>query len=910
MEKFLYIMEKPSAGQAAIKALGAKEGVWNGEQFAIVNLRGHILEYGKPDQLAYENKKEIVGGFTKVDSIPWSVDYFDFDKMQPIHRKSRDGKIDDFPVKTLKIIQGYLKAGYKPVISSDHDESGEGDAVVHNVLKFLNYNGPMYREYHIDEAPNYLREAFASKKLVTRQDPTYVMAHARSVMDYMTMQGVRVATNKLLDAGYDAGRPIPFGRVQGYPIKKVGDQLNAIANYKPSSVFESRYKLDNITLICEGIDQFETLDKWDSQGLPSKSKVKEVKTQPGTIPPPKPLTYTEINELMVSQGYKLSDIESITQSMYENQVITYPRTPDTTIKPAQFDEFLSNKDLFIGLLGLPKAIFTHLEPRYGTHVHEQGSHGGLRPGVNIPGDLNELDTLYGKGAAEIYKLITNRALMMLLEDTEFVRHYYETVDTGDRVFKCEIRVITKQGVINPDDDTSDIVNVLPDLSKLAELYAHEVKSKAPKKPTTAWLLNDMKRNDIGTDATRPKIVKDLIGLTEAHPLKDGKVLDLSLVGQIAYEYVKDSWLASKDGTVYIYSLMKQVFAGKMTPEEAYSKFLTYLNDDLERMSNLPINFEKLKIPKIKQKDIVEGVFKGKTVRFNGVYGDHTFTPDERASLLNGESITIVVNGKFGKSALTGELGDIEFKDGRKGFGFKILDRKVDGRVYGEWKGRSINYKGSFLDHVFTEDENKRLLNGESIEFKATKDGRELDIIGTIVEELYEGKVIHKVSAKFKPNPNIVKGIWNGVEISFNKMFMGEAFTDSELKMLFDGQEVSVVREKNGAKQTISGSIIKDVYKGRDVYKFNPKFPKREGYITCVWNGKEMSYKGEFMKHVFTDNENDLLIQGKKIVFTGTTKTGKSMTVGGGLGINLYQGREYLTFIPDFDNSTKNDKKGF
>jgi DNA topoisomerase-3 len=67
---------------------------------------------------------------------------------------------------------------------------------------------------------------------------------------------------------------------------------------------------------------------------------------------------------------------------------------------------------------------------------------------------------------------------------------------------------------------------------------------------------------------------------------------------------------------------------------------------------------------------VTGMFEGKEVSFNAVWGKHTFTEDEIARLLAGETIKIDYTSKAGrKKTTTGKLGYKTFK-GKKYFGFQ------------------------------------------------------------------------------------------------------------------------------------------------------------------------------------------------------------------------------------------------
>ena len=49
MANYLIITEKPSAAQNFVKALGGKVGQFEGNNFNITNLRGHVMTLKEPE---------------------------------------------------------------------------------------------------------------------------------------------------------------------------------------------------------------------------------------------------------------------------------------------------------------------------------------------------------------------------------------------------------------------------------------------------------------------------------------------------------------------------------------------------------------------------------------------------------------------------------------------------------------------------------------------------------------------------------------------------------------------------------------------------------------------------------------------------------------------------------------------
>lgn len=887
-EKLIIITEKPSAAKAFSKALGGMSGVFNGDEYAIVSLFGHILKNPVPDETALPVYKKTVGKFANLGGIPWSAEWFDFNKKV---------LTDDSAARVLRDINGYIKNGYIPVIASDIDESGEGDLLVWEVLIHLNYNGVVYREYHLDETVKGIQKSITNKKVVDRNDPLFVMAFTRSNMDYLTQQLTRVATMTIQSKGYKLPAPVPMGRLKSVMLVIIGDQLKAIKEYKPSSVFESRYQLGTLMLTNKNVPQFKTKEEWSADGLPFESAVREVRQVPGRTIPPKALTLSQLAGAMAKKGMKSKAFLNTYQKMYEAGYMSYPRTEDNFVSPEQFNEMLPLVDTILGLLSLPSVAFTHRSPRP-SHVKTGGAHGALRPGLTVPNSLSELDQMFGAHASDIYKLTAERFLMMFLEDTEWVRHEYKTTDTPEP-FTGSIKIITKQGVIDPDEDTNDIAAQLPDLRNKAELYPHEVKSKKPHAVTSDWLFKQLAKVNVGTGATRVGTLSNMSGNSETLPIKESKTLDLTTMGWVGYHAANGTKIGSVDGTIYLTNLVKEVQKGKDV-SVAYQEFTNVIADDVEVLKNMSIDLDGLGIPKSTPKVTVSGTWNNKEVTFNRVYMSHEFTDSEVSTLLSGGEITIdVVKADGRPSKVSGKLAEMEYK-GHPFVGFKGVFVR-EGYVSGVWQGKEISIKGSFMDHVFTPDELQTLFDGGSVSITTHKGDQTYNVTGKLEVQTYNGNKYVGYKAVFPTREGYVSGVWKGKNISFKGSYMDHVFTEDEIQQLLNDETIYIITHKGDKEYKLHGKLEIQEYQGRKFIGFKGQFDNgdREGYVNGVWKGKHVSFKREFMKHVFTDAEVQSLLNGETITFTGISNSDKTMKVSGSLANQTYQGRKFVGFKADF-----------
>lgn len=891
-EKLVIITEKPSAAAAFAKALGGQSGIFQGNEYVVINLYGHTIRTGVPDEIALPEYKDAVGKFSNLSGIPWSYTWFDFNKKKP------NQDLGDTAVRVLRDISGYLNNGYIPVIASDIDETGEGDLIVREVLIYLNYHGKTYREYHVDETKKGIIKALSNLKVVDENDPLFKMAFARANMDYLTQQLTRVSTMTIQSMGYKLPSVVPMGRLKSVMLNIIGNQLIALKNYKPSSVFESRYKLEKLVLVGKDVPQFKTKDEWTADGLPFESSVKETKQVRGETIPPKAMTLSNLAGLMSKKGLKSKPFLAMYQKMYEAGYMSYPRTEDDFVSPEQFNEMLLIVDSILDILSLPKAVFTHRQPRP-THVKTGGSHGAIRPGLTLPKNLKELDDKFGAHASEIYQIASERFLMMFLENTEWVRHEYETTETPTP-FKGTIKIITKQGVVDPDENQDDVGTVLPDLSNKAQLYPHEVKSHKPHAITTEWLMNELKRVNVGTGATRVKHLADMAGNKPSYPIIEGKTLDLSDMGWIGYKAAQGTKIGSVEGTQYIMKLMNDIKTGKDIPT-AYQEFSDVIIHDVNVLKSQSIDLSDTNIEKASPKVITNGIWNGKSVSFNKVFMGHEFSDDELDTLLNNGEVIINVKDKSGKpTKVKGKLAEQEYK-GHKFIGYKG-EFMNNGYVSGTWNGRKVVIKGSYMDHKFTPEELNTLFNGSSVDVETHKDDKTYHLTGKLEVQEYQGRQFVGYKAVFPLKEGYVKGVWKAKTIAFKGSFMDHTFTDDEKTKLLNDEKIHVVTHKGDNTYEVDGKLEIQEYNGHKFVGFKAEFANspREGYVSGTWKGQQVQFKGTFMKHTFSESELTQLLAGQDISFEGTTSSGKNMTVSGCLSKQTYQGRNFVGFKADFN----------
>lgn len=822
MEKLLIIAEKPSAARNFQKALGGSSGMFEGDEYVIVNLFGHILGHETPEKQAYPQFCETVGAFGNLENLPWDYKWFDLNRKVP---KAAPGRDMNDVKNIIANIKGYLANGYIPVIASDIDAMGEGDLLVTEVLQHIGYKGKIYREYHVDETALGFTKALREKKDVTKRNDGFIKATTRSTLDFLTQQLVRAATVTIQAKGYKLPRPVPVGRLQSTIMAMVGDQIKALKEYKPSSVWESRYNLDDILILsAPDMPQFATKESWNSGNLPMQAMVKEVKSTPGRTAPPKALSLTALGKIMSGKGISAKKTMELAQKMYEDAVLTYPRTEDNFVTPEQFQESLKSLDNVIKLMGMDPGVFTHRQPRK-THVKEGGSHGALRPGVNLPNDVAELDGKYGTGSSTIYRVVTERFLMMFLEDTEWVRHDYETIGT-EPVFKGSIRVITRKGVTDPDEETDDVKTTLPDLNHMAKLYAHEVKSTAPQKPTEAWVLGQLIKLNVGTASTQLPTVSRMIGKDEKFPINPGTKstdpLVLTPIGVVGWQVAKGISLGTPECTRRYEDMIKTVVADTDTDraqDSCYKQFTQTLKNDIDAIYKMSFDFDALGFQKTAEKAV--GVWNGETVKIPVSHAGHKFTQAELDTLFSGDTLTFA-GEDFNKNPIqvSIKLAHMMYQ-GKPYVGFQDA-----AYYYGAFKGEEIKFKRTYMGYQFSDAECNTLLSGGELTFTGTmKDGTKQELKGRLEKQKTEsGTVFYGVKAEFPLKEGYIRGVFKKQNVTFKGSWSDHVFTKDEVDKLLTGETITITYTgKDGSQKTATGKLEWQIYQGRKFLGFKADF---------------------------------------------------------------------------------------
>jgi DNA topoisomerase-3 len=558
MSRCVIVAEKPSQAKNFARALGGRSGSFEGQGYEIVSLRGHLLELCEP--------ADQVEGPAAERLRPWSVDLLPWDHEPFAWKKRPRGDVDG----VLKTLAAAVSGASEVVIATDVDPSGEGELLAWEALTWVGWSGETTRMRFSDEAPATVRSAFVARDRLDggpTADGDFVKAQARERWDFLSMQLTRAATCVARSHGIRG--TIREGRLKSVMVSLVGAQLEAWGSYKKIPFYEARYRDENGNAYAvdpERAARYASEGEVDLSGLAKSAVSVDSRTQRSKAPA-RLVDLATLSAQLAPKGHASADVLSCYQRMYEDQVVSYPRTEDRLVTPEQFGELVPLTDRIAHVVGVDASLLTHREPRP-THVGDGGAHGANRPGPNVPESLEALDR-YGSCARDIYDLLARSWLATMAEDYRFehesghVSDHPEFVGTSDVPVSMGWRAVLSDDSDQPEGEQK--ASSLP-LGESASPFVHKGANKRPQRPTLKWLMKKLEGYEVGTGATRTSTFADVTSGSSALMIEKKGVIDLSDLGRVSCELLRDTLIASPEATERLFEDMARV--GRFELDEA------------------------------------------------------------------------------------------------------------------------------------------------------------------------------------------------------------------------------------------------------------------------------------------------------------------------------------------------------
>lgn len=485
MSKRLIIAEKPSLGRAIANALNVKKftgeksnGYYENENYIITWCFGHLF------------KLKDIGDYDGLNNISWEDIYLPF-LPNPFELKYNPGRNEEEGEgikKQIEIIKELISNDEINEIVHCGDADREGQVIVNEVLEYFENTKKVTRLWLPEQTEDTIRKQIMNCKENSTYNDLYNEGLTRLYMDWF------LGINLSVFLSVKAKTKLNIGRVLIPIVKYIYDREQVIKNFKVEKYFQLENKTEKenikIPLILrkERFSTKEEAEKIAKELNNNKAKVISIEKKEIKKYPKKLFTLGELQSTL-SKKHKMifKRSEAITQKLYEEGYITYPRTSIPYLSDEEKDRV---KDL-INLINQKgynlefkdsKKIFD--SSKFGSSETESKSHSALTPTLKLPEKLSKEEEI-------VYQVIFNRFVANFLVEETIVSETTLTMKVADKEFKLKGTEIIKPGFYTYEPKKFD--NQLPNLIENEEFevnfLAIQKETEPPKKVTESELGN-------------------------------------------------------------------------------------------------------------------------------------------------------------------------------------------------------------------------------------------------------------------------------------------------------------------------------------------------------------------------------------------------------------------------------------
>jgi DNA topoisomerase-1 len=564
----IILCEKPDAMVHLAKALAEKDlkkktskyGVdyyefyKNGKKHIAVAAVGHLFNL--------KQSKKIKGWVYPIFDVEWRPSY--------IVRKS-----SKFSEKYFKTIEEVASNGSTYISAADFDD--EGSTLAWNILHFICKQSDAKRMKFSTLAKPDLIEAYES--MSSHLDWQNIeRGITRHKLDFY--YGVSTTRALTLAIKKNAKRfsILSTGRVQGPVLTLLAEKELDIKKFVPKPYWQLQ-----LMLLINGNEIIALYEKekiWKEDE--AKKIFKDCKDKPAVVidvkkrkykqTPPVPFNITSLQtEAYRLFGYSPQQTLNITQNLYSNAYVSYPRTSSEKLPPQinykAILEAISKIKKYGKLCEILLAL-KELRPVEGKRTDP--AHEAIHPTVEPPKDVKKL-----RGPEQkIYDLICRRFLTHFAE--EAIRESMQVlIDVNGNKFSTTGRRTIEKGWMEfygPYAKFGELI--LPDLKKgdklnIKKLEMLSKETSPPPRFSQASIIKEMEKRGLGTRATRSAILQTLYDRNYVMD-KSIKVTDLGLkVASTLKKYVPD--FVDEKLTRQFEKDLDKVMEGKIKKEKVLKK---------------------------------------------------------------------------------------------------------------------------------------------------------------------------------------------------------------------------------------------------------------------------------------------------------------------------------------------------
>ena len=299
------IAEKPSVAQSYAKNLSAykrEEGYLEGESCIVSWCLGHLAEYARPEE--YDPKYE-----------KWQFDDL------PILPEVWKLKVSKDKKKQFDVLKGLMNRSDVEYLVNGCDAGREGELIFQRVYDLAGCKKPVKRLWISSMEDTAIREGFQTMKSEEEYKNLCMAAVCRAQADWLIgMNGTRAYTTRYF-------KRLVVGRVQTPTLAMLAERQERIEHFQKEAFYKVSLTDGKLTVVSENIANEEAADLLAALCNGSTAMVTQMKKERKKSFPPKLYDLTSLQrEANRYFGYTAKRTLDMLQELYEEKLVTYPRT--------------------------------------------------------------------------------------------------------------------------------------------------------------------------------------------------------------------------------------------------------------------------------------------------------------------------------------------------------------------------------------------------------------------------------------------------------------------------------------------------------------------------------------------------------------------------------------------------------
>ena len=305
MSKFLVIAEKPSVAQSYAKNLSAykrEDGYLEGESCIVSWCLGHLAEYAQPEE--YDPKYE-----------KWQFDDL------PILPEAWKLKVSKDKKKQFDVLKGLMNRSDVEYLVNGCDAGREGELIFQRVYVLAGCRKPVKRLWISSMEDAAIQKGFQTMKSEEEYKNLCMAAVCRAQADWLIgMNGTRAYTTRYF-------KRLVVGRVQTPTLAMLAERQERIEHFQKEAFYKVALTDGKLTVVSENIANEEAADLLAALCNGSTAVVTQMKKEYKKSFPPKLYDLTSLQrEANRYFGYTAKRTLDMLQELYEEKLVTYPRT--------------------------------------------------------------------------------------------------------------------------------------------------------------------------------------------------------------------------------------------------------------------------------------------------------------------------------------------------------------------------------------------------------------------------------------------------------------------------------------------------------------------------------------------------------------------------------------------------------